>query len=139
MDAQSMITRLERVPEDSTFVFRVRETETDEHREAILVRSDDGVVGWFNVCQHVTHVPLDKGDGATMRDGEIVCKHHGAYFDAGSGRCTFGPCEGAYLTELEVTVADGGVYLTDDDYEVVGPGPVPDDDHDRTSTSNVEF
>ncbi|OAQ51793.1 (2Fe-2S)-binding protein [Natrinema mahii] len=154
MDA-GRITALADVPADSTVLFRVADDAGDE-QEAILVRtartesdggepaatddsSDDGVACWLNYCQHLTHIKLDKGSGAPIRDGELVCANHGAYFEPDSGRCTFGPCEGAYLTDLEVTVADGDVYLTDDDYEFVGPGPLETDDVDRTSTSNVEF
>ncbi|ELY91533.1 Rieske (2Fe-2S) protein [Natrinema altunense] len=155
MDA-GRITALADVPDDSTFLFRVADDSGDE-REAILVadgtaatdgddrtasESDpnaDGIACWLNYCQHLTHIKLDKGSGAPMRDGELVCANHGAYFAADSGRCTFGPCEGAYLTDLEVTVSDGDVYLTDADYEFVGPGPLESDDLDRVSTSNVEF
>lgn len=148
------ITALSAVPDDSTFLFRVAD-ESGEEREAILVAgaameaaggessletdANEGVACWLNYCQHLTHINLDKGSGAPMRDGELVCANHGAYFEADSGRCTFGPCEGAYLTDLEVTVSDGEVYLTDEDYEFVGTGPLESDDLDRTSTSNVEF
>ncbi|WP_254763096.1 Rieske (2Fe-2S) protein [Natrinema marinum] len=145
------ITALSEVPDDSTVCFRVTD-DAGEIREAILVRTDpaatdggepiaeaDGVACWLNYCQHFTHIKLDKGSGAPMRNGELVCANHGAYFEADSGECTFGPCEGAYLTELEVSVADGDVYLTDGDYEFVGIGPIEGDDLDRTSTSNVEF
>jgi nitrite reductase/ring-hydroxylating ferredoxin subunit len=148
MDA-GRITALSDVPADSTFLFRVRD-ESGETREAILVRdraatdggeatAGDAVSCWLNYCQHLTHIKLDKGSGAPMRDGELVCANHGAYFEADTGRCTFGPCEGAYLADLEVTVSDGDVYLTDEEYAFVGPGPLEGDDLDRTSTSNVEF
>ncbi len=145
MNASQRITTLEDVPSDSTFLFRVA-PEADEEREAILVEREgatpDGdeepVACWLNYCQHMTHINIDKGSGAPMRDGELVCANHGAYFDSDSGKCTFGPCEGAYLTDLEVTVADGAVYLTDDDYAFVGEGPIDDDD-DLTSTSNVKI
>ena len=73
-----------------------------------------------------------------MRDGELVCANHGAYFDSHSGECTYGPCEGAPLIELEVTVSNGGVYLSDGEYAFVGHGPIDDDD-DLTSTSNVKM
>lgn len=159
------ITALSAVPDDSTFLFRVTDDSGDE-REAILVTNgvaeadggepttteagdgestpeepaaDDAVACWLNYCQHLTHIALDKGSGAPMRNGELVCANHGAYFEADSGRCTFGPCEGAYLTELEVTVDEGDVYLTDDAYEFVGAGPIADDGLDRSSSSNVEF
>ncbi|WP_254522390.1 Rieske (2Fe-2S) protein [Natrinema caseinilyticum] len=150
--AASRITALADVPDDSTVLFRVTDgSDEDREREAILVRSGaaepdggapsngDGVSCWLNYCQHLTHIKLDKGSGAPMRDGEIVCANHGAYFAAGSGRCTYGPCEGAYLTELEVEIDDGDVYLTDDDYEFVGLGEGKSETLDRTSTSNVEF
>ncbi|MFB6303853.1 MAG: (2Fe-2S)-binding protein, partial [Haloferacaceae archaeon] len=62
----------------------------------------------------------------------------GAYFESDSGLCTFGPCEGAYLNDVEVTVRDGDVYLTDDDYEFVRLG-AERDELDLASESNVEF
>ncbi|WP_306056514.1 Rieske (2Fe-2S) protein [Natronococcus wangiae] len=143
MAATQRITALEEVPAESTFLFRVADGLGDE-REAILVtngaESKSGDVScWLNYCQHFTHIKLDKGDGAPIRGGEVICANHGAYFDADSGECTFGPCEGAYLNELEVTVDDHVVYLIDDEYEFVGTGPVDTDDADLTSTSNVEF
>ncbi|GAB7018202.1 Rieske (2Fe-2S) protein [Halostagnicola bangensis] len=141
MDPTRRITGLEAAPNESTYVFRVVETDGDanEVQEAILVRQDGGLECWLNYCQHFTHIKLDKGSGAAMRNGEIICENHGAYFEADSGVCTFGPCEGAYLPDLEVTVDDGDVYLTDDSYDFLGPGPIPEDEVDRTSTSNVEF
>ncbi|GAB3671473.1 Rieske (2Fe-2S) protein [Halopiger thermotolerans] len=151
MDPESRIAALADVPTDSSYLFRVAD-EDGERREAILVADavTDGdadadadpasVSCWLNYCQHFTHIKLDKGSGAAMRNGEIVCENHGAYFEADSGYCTYGPCEGATLSELEVTVADGDVYLTDDAYEFVGEGPIDSaDDDDLTSTSNVEF
>ena len=142
MDASQRITALDAVSTDSTTLFRVTNGSGDE-QEAILVPTESAddertLSCWLNYCQHLTHIRIDKGTGAPMRDGELVCANHGAYFDADSGVCTYGPCEGAYLTDLEVTVVDGDVYLTDDEFTYVGAGPIDDDD-DLTSTSNVEF
>jgi nitrite reductase/ring-hydroxylating ferredoxin subunit len=141
------------VPTASTFLFTLRDVTADERKEAILVRlpeetaadggavSDDAdsITAWLNYCQHFTHIKLDKGSGAPMRDGELVCANHGAYFESGSGLCTYGPCEGAYLTEVAVTVRDGDVCLTDDDYEFVATGPIETDEFDLSSKSNYEF
>jgi nitrite reductase/ring-hydroxylating ferredoxin subunit len=126
------------VPDDSTVVFRV-EDDDGEVIEAILLETDDGVLAWRNYCQHMTHINLDKGSGAAMRNGEIVCTNHGAMFDAGTGECTFGPCEGAVLNPVEVAVENGDVVLVDSAYEFVGVGPVREDDGDLSSTSNIEF
>jgi len=140
MHSASRIVSADEVPEETTFLFRVQPVDDgDEVKEAILLRDDEGVVSWLNYCQHFTHIKLDKGSGAEMRDGEVICTNHGAYFEADSGRCTFGPCEGAFLTELEVGVEDGEVYLVDDDYEFVGTGEIETDADDLGSKSNYEF
>ncbi|MFB6080449.1 MAG: Rieske (2Fe-2S) protein [Haloferacaceae archaeon] len=132
------IAAVDEVPTDSTLVVTLRDADGTD-REALLVRTDGAVRAWLNYCQHLTHVTLDKGDGAEMRDGELVCTNHGAYFDADTGLCTHGPCEGAYLTAVSVGVEDGRVVLTDDGYEFVRRGPIETDPVDRSSTSNVEF
>ncbi|WP_433624859.1 Rieske (2Fe-2S) protein [Halomicrococcus sp. NG-SE-24] len=125
MDEDSRIAAVDEVPTDTTLLFTVRKGFDEE--EALLVRDDGEVRAWKNYCQHWTDVRLDKGDGASMRNGELVCGKHGALFEADTGRCTYGPCEGAVLDEVEVTVEDGAVYLVDDRYEFVQQG------------SNVEY
>jgi len=137
-DPDRRIASLDAVPGDTTYLFTVRDVDEGERREAVLVRSDDGVRGWLNYCRHLLDVRLDKGSGAPMRDGELVCANHGAYFETDTGFCTFGPCEGATLEPVAVDVVDGDVYLTDSDYAFVGEGPV-DDSEGPSSTSNVEF
>jgi nitrite reductase/ring-hydroxylating ferredoxin subunit len=138
MDADRRITSLDSVPDDSTFLVTLRRVDTDEEREAVLVRTANGeVCGWLNYCRHLLDVRLDKGSGAPMRDGELVCANHGAYFEADSGCCTFGPCEGAVLEAVDVTVDDGVVYLTDDEYAFVTTGSL--DDGGPAASSNVEF
>lgn len=135
-DPDRRITSVDAVPADTTYLFTVRDD--DNEREAVLVRTDDGVRGWLNYCRHLLDVRLDKGSGAPMRDGELVCANHGAYFEADTGYCTFGPCEGATLEAIGVAVDDGDVYLTDPAYAFVGDGPI-DDDEGPSNTSNVEF
>lgn len=149
MDEDSRIATVDDVPTDSTFLFRVRDHDTDEEKEAIIVRVIDDedantnspgeLACWLNYCQHFTHIKLDKGSGAPMRDGEVICANHGAYFEKDTGMCTHGPCEGAYLQAVEVEATDGGVYLTDEDYALVGVGPGEQDDVDLSSNSNYEF
>ena len=139
MSSGARIAPVSDVPEETTTVFRVRPTDADEPKEAIMLRDDEGVVGWLNYCQHFRHIKLDKGSGAEMRDGEIICTNHGAYFESDTGFCTFGPCEGAYLSEVEITVEDGAVWLTDDEYEFVGRGPIETDATALESRSNREF
>jgi len=136
-DPDRRIAPLDAVPADTTYLFTLHDG--DDHREAVLVRTDDGVSGWLNYCRHLLDVRLDKGSGAPMRDGELVCANHGAYFEADTGYCTFGPCEGATLEPVDVSVVDGDVYLTDDDYAFVETGGIDDGSEGPSSTSNFEF
>jgi len=145
MSSASRIASVDDVPSDTTLVYRLRPVDGEEPREAILLRDEEGVVSWLNYCQHFTHIKLDKGSGAELRNGEVICTNqvictnHGAYFEVDSGQCTHGPCEGAYLTEVEVAVDDENVVLVDDDYEFVGVGEIETDPEDLGSKSNYEF
>jgi nitrite reductase/ring-hydroxylating ferredoxin subunit len=119
MDDERRIVETSEVPADGT----VRD-DFDEN-EVVLVRLDDAVADLRNFCPLWTDVRLDSGSGAECRGGEIGCTRHGATFEADSGECTHGPCDGAVLEEIDVTVADGTVYLTDE-YEFEGLGPKGD-------------
>ncbi|MFC5277232.1 Rieske (2Fe-2S) protein [Halorubrum rubrum] len=105
--------------------------------EAILIRLDDGVSAFRNYCQHWTDVRLDKDDGAFVRNGEVFCQKHGATFEGGTGYCNFGPCEGAVLEGVDVTVDGDAVYLADDAYEFVRHGPSRRDDD--AGDSRIDF
>jgi nitrite reductase/ring-hydroxylating ferredoxin subunit len=114
MDDDRHVVSLDEVPADGTLLFTVRGD--DGLEEVVLVRANDEVVAYKNYCQHWTDVRLDKGSGALVRSGEIVCQKHAATFETGSGYCNFGPCEGSYLDAVEIDVVDGEVFLTGDGY-----------------------
>jgi nitrite reductase/ring-hydroxylating ferredoxin subunit len=139
MDDGRRICSLTEIPDDSTFLFTVQDVDTETEREAILVRHDGDIMGWLNYCQHFTHINLDKGSGAELRNGEIVCTNHGAYFQTDTGTCTFGPCKGAVLNEIDVGVVGEDVFVTDEDYDYLRVGPTEDDGDDLVSESNYEF
>lgn len=136
MDEERHVASVEEVPADGTLLLTVRKGFDEE--EAILTRLDDGtVVAFRNYCQHWTDVRLDKGSGALVRNGELVCQKHGATFQRDSGYCDFGPCEGASLDTLDVTVEAGEVYLTDEAYEFVHQGS--SGEHDLDTGSRIDF
>ena len=138
MDADRRIAAVDEVPEDSTLLVTLRPVDPESvddgegdvgeaadgtpEAEAILTRAAGEVRAFRNYCQHWTDVRLDKDDGAFVRDGEVFCQKHGATFEADGGYCNFGPCEGAVLEGVEVTVDGDGVYLADDAYELVRLG-----------------
>ena len=135
MDEDRRIASVEEVPADSSLLFTIRDGFDTE--EAILLELSDGVVALKNYCPHWTDVRLDSGSGATVRDDELVCTKHGATFERATGDCTHGPCEGATIDEVDVTVHDGAVYLTDERYEFENLGP--SGDHDRSSRGRIGF
>jgi len=136
MDEDRRIAAVDEIPEDGTLLFTIRDG--FDREEAILVRLDDGsVTAWKNYCQHWTDVRLDKGSGAAVREGELLCQKHGATFQKDTGFCDFGPCEGSYLDEVRVVVEDGSVYLDEADYEFDGLGP--SGDHDLSSGGRIDF
>jgi nitrite reductase/ring-hydroxylating ferredoxin subunit len=125
------------VPTDGTLLFTMRARDDGEAVEAVLSRRNGDVVAYRNSCKHWTDVRLDTGDGALVRDDELVCQRHGATFARESGVCTFGPCEGAVLDAVSVRVADGVVHLAEDGFDLVGLGGDPD--RDRSSGGRVGF
>jgi len=136
MDEDRRIVAAEEVTAGETVVFTA--TAGFEKTEGFLTRLDDGtVVAFTNYCPHWRDVRLDKGSSALVRNGEIVCQKHGATFEKASGHCDFGPCEGAVLDTFEVTVDDGAVYLTDDEWDAAEPGL--SEERDLSSGGRIDF
>lgn len=140
MDDDPGIAAVSEVPTDSTMLVTLERIETGETLEAILTRLGDGsVVAFKNQCQHWTDVQLDRGSGAAIRDGQVLCRKHGAAFQLESGYCDFGPCEGSTLITVETAVEDETVRLTDRDYTFVKTGGIDRDPDDLSSGGRIGF
>lgn len=131
----SEITSVDAVPDNGSYLFTVR-SPRGEAEEAILVRCEDGVEGWLNFCQHETDQRLDRGRGAAIRDGEIICPKHGSMFDSCSGHCDNGKAAGSTLVAVDVAVEDETVYLTDRGYTYAHDGGIDDEDDDMPGSSS---
>lgn len=131
------IAGVEEVPDAGSYLF----TASDRHstdREVILVRCEEapGVRAWVNTCPHEFQ-RLDRGDGAAMRDGELICPKHGSMFDACSGECDNGEAAGTTLPAVDIAVSGGAVYLVDEGYTYRHEGGVDDDG--PSSSSHLSF
>ena len=136
MEEDRRIVAAKEVTAEETVVFTA--TAGFEKTEGLLTRLGDGIVVAFtNYCPHWRDVRLDKGSSALVRNGEIVCQKHGATFEKDGGYCNFGPCEGAVLDTFEVTVADGGVYLTDDEWDAAETGL--SEERDLSSGGRIDY
>ncbi|MFC6785955.1 Rieske (2Fe-2S) protein [Halobaculum halobium] len=139
MATGARITSIDEVPEAGSSLFTVSDRHGDD-REAILVRCDEepGVRAWINVCPH-EYQRLDRGRGAAIRDGEVICPKHGSMFDTCSGDCDNGEAAGTTLTAVEIAVDDGTVYLADEGYTYRHNGAGEDGDDGPSSTSHIGF
>ncbi|MUV87559.1 Rieske 2Fe-2S domain-containing protein [Natronomonas sp. CBA1123] len=133
----TLLTAVDDVPENGSYLFTVEEADGGRE-EVILVRLADGVSAWKNFCQHETDQRLDRGRGAAMREGQIICPKHGSMFDAETGYCDTGKAAGSTLVEVDVSVRHGQVYLTDDEVSFSHEGGI-DDDGAPSSTSHLSF
>jgi nitrite reductase/ring-hydroxylating ferredoxin subunit len=89
-----------------------------EAAPAFVVRHAGRVHGYLNRCAHVA-MELDWQEGVFFdADGrDLLCSTHGALYDAASGRCLGGPCNGSPLIKLRLEERNGQVYFIgfDDD------------------------
>ena len=85
-----------------------------EEVESILLRTTEGYHSYVNRCRHLA-VPLDWGDGEVMDDSGtlFLCRTHGALFRPKDGLCVSGPCQGLSLFQVDITVRDDAVYLSE--------------------------
>jgi len=85
---------------------------------AFAVRKAGRVHGYLNRCAHVA-MELDWQEGVFFDAGgrDLLCSTHGAVYDAASGGCLGGPCNGSPLVKLRIEERNGMVYFMgfDDD------------------------
>jgi len=80
---------------------------------AFVVRYRGQAHGYLNRCAHVA-MELDWQEGAFFDSAgrDLLCSTHGATYDAQSGRCIGGPCNGTPLVKLRIDERGGKVYFT---------------------------
>jgi nitrite reductase/ring-hydroxylating ferredoxin subunit len=83
-----------------------------ERAAAFVVRYQGAVRGYLNRCAHVA-MELDWQEGVFFdSDGrDLICSTHGATYEAKTGRCLGGPCNGSPLVKVLVEERDGNVYF----------------------------
>ena len=82
---------------------------------AILIVRDkkQNYFAYRNVCPHLQHAIYGKPAECLSIGGLVfVCRWHQAKFNAQSGFCTGGPCEGTQLQSFPTAVVDGKVCVS---------------------------
>jgi nitrite reductase/ring-hydroxylating ferredoxin subunit len=97
----SQLCRLDEVPDGGA---RIIHNESIG-RSVVVVRRGDEVWAYVNRCPHFS-VPLDYEPGTVScyRSQVLMCAHHSALFKFDDGKCIDGPCKGASLDAVPVTI-----------------------------------
>ena len=82
-----------------------------EPAPAFAIRYRGRVHAYLNRCANVA-MELDWQEGVffDLEGRDLLCSTHGATYEAWSGRCIGGPCNGTPLVRLRVEERDGMVY-----------------------------
>ncbi len=109
--------------------FQLERIDTDGIKRPFLmfvVRWGRHVFGYVNACPHRGD-PLDWERGQFFDPGgtRLMCGKHGSLFELDTGLCIEGPCQGARLEPVAVSVVDGdicvsGITLAEDEGEDAG-------------------
>ena len=103
---------------DSGKVVRFEVEYFGEPAPAFVIRKNGKAYGYLNRCAHVA-MELDWQEGVFFdsEGRDLLCSTHGATYEAASGRCVGGPCNGSPLVKLKVHERDGMIYFMgfDDD------------------------
>jgi len=90
----------------------------------IVVRWGKQVFGYVNRCPHDgVNLDWERNQFLDPNGLRLMCGKHGALFEIGTGNCVDGPCKGAGLTPVALSVVDGdicvtGVTLVEDEEEL---------------------
>ena len=72
----------------------------------------DSMMAYHNACPHQGRSLNFAPDRFLIGDdGLLVCAHHGAAFDLDSGSCLQGPCKGASLRAIGISIRGDEVWL----------------------------
>jgi nitrite reductase/ring-hydroxylating ferredoxin subunit len=78
---------------------------------ALVVRADDKVVVYLDLCPHNKIVLSETGNYVNESGDRLRCEAHGATFDLLDGSCDRGPCKGETLARIPFELIDGAVRI----------------------------
>lgn len=77
-----------------------------------VLRQGGDLFAYQNKCRHLP-ITLDYADGRFLDEESqlIVCQTHGAAYVPSTGECVQGPCQGASLFPIPLTVVEGMIWV----------------------------
>ena len=80
--------------------------------DIFIQRLGDNAFAYTNVCPHAgTPLNMDEGQFMEKTGRYLMCHTHGALFQLEDGLCVAGPCNGASLTVVEISVNNGNIIV----------------------------
>ena len=87
---------------------------------AFVIRFEGKALCYLDACAHVgLRLNRDTNQFFGDKTEYLLCRSHGAIYDAASGLCTDGPCVGFSLISLTISEREGCIYYKDDIYQRV--------------------
>lgn len=112
-EQQRIICRADELTDGGRAVrFTLPGGETSHAVACFVVAYGGKVYGYVNSCPHRgTELDWQAGEVFEETGLYLVCATHGALFEPDSGLCVGGPCQGAKLRPLAITVLGNDVVL----------------------------
>jgi nitrite reductase/ring-hydroxylating ferredoxin subunit len=108
-----VICSLDDIPSRRARAFQLLQVTADNHERTFsifVVRWGSQVFGYINECPHGrVNLDWERNQFLDPSGLRLMCGKHGALFEIGTGRCVDGPCQGANLRRVDVSVIDGDV------------------------------
>jgi nitrite reductase/ring-hydroxylating ferredoxin subunit len=97
--------------DDDEFVREVMFGDGKDAFGLLIIRRGALLRAYRNICPHF-NVPLNAEPGKFYcYDDLVMCAHHSSMFRIDDGYCEDGPCAGATMEAVPVTVVDGEVRI----------------------------
>ena len=78
-----------------------------------IVRWDRKLYGYVNVCPHQgVNLDWERDQFIDPNGTHLICGKHGSRFDVATGECIEGPCLGARLEAVRLSVQEGEICVT---------------------------
>jgi nitrite reductase/ring-hydroxylating ferredoxin subunit len=89
-----------------------REFRVGRRERMFVIRKDNEVFGYMNLCPHQgTVLDWKPNTFLTTELDYVMCATHGALFEIEDGKCVYGPCLGRSLAPIRIRVEGGNVLL----------------------------
>ncbi|MGO8918700.1 MAG: Rieske (2Fe-2S) protein [Stellaceae bacterium] len=94
-------------------LLRVDADGTERAWNILVVRWAKAIYGYINSCPHQgVNLDWERNQFLDANRTRLICGKHGALFDIETGNCVDGPCRGARLEPIRLSIVDGDICVS---------------------------